>query len=269
VLFAGLAPGFPGVFQLNVRVAKPITDRLFLRSGGMQSNIVEVGIPYSENVTNVSGNIEGLYPAIIPNAPPCFTPPSAALIDLPVVPHVGRFSVQFDILPDAKPFTVAAVSDSGSSVVFIDPVAGTFEGVVTLPTERSRMWDFSGTELAPFRDFATCSPEACDLFADNMIPLSRVSPQAVCILDALPLPESEIPQSTVGVLRVSGTVQPGSTFVIDQNNNSVLSTFGGYLQIPFGPLTARTATFTLYVDGSSWSVSTEGGYGVVSNQEVQ
>jgi len=44
VLFAGLAAGFPGVYQLNVLAPLPATDRLYLRSGGWQSNITHMGI---------------------------------------------------------------------------------------------------------------------------------------------------------------------------------------------------------------------------------
>jgi hypothetical protein len=34
VLFAGLAPGYPGVYQVNVRAATLWTDRIYLREGG-------------------------------------------------------------------------------------------------------------------------------------------------------------------------------------------------------------------------------------------
>src|SRR5262249_35916947 len=40
--FAGLAPGLPGVYQLNVVPQQLSTDRLFIRSLGRTSNIVTV-----------------------------------------------------------------------------------------------------------------------------------------------------------------------------------------------------------------------------------
>jgi hypothetical protein len=39
-------------------------------------------------------------------------------------------------------------------------------------------------------------------------------------------------------------------FVINAQNNSLFSTFGGVTEIPLGPFTTRVSTFTLYVDGA-------------------
>src|SRR5947208_7100016 len=79
VLSAGLAPGRPGVYQLSLVVPRLATDRLYIRSGGWQSNIVylsaysedfgSVLIPAGNNTTNVNGTIEGLYPSGDPSFP--------------------------------------------------------------------------------------------------------------------------------------------------------------------------------------------------------
>jgi len=67
VLFAGLAPGFPGVYQLNLQVPAGLaTNRLSIREGGWQSNVVQAGITAGQNVANVSGSIVGIYPPTNP-----------------------------------------------------------------------------------------------------------------------------------------------------------------------------------------------------------
>src|SRR5204863_3002377 len=83
VMVASLAAGRPGIYQLTVMVPLMASDRLFLRSGGWQSNIVylstyseefgPVSIPAGKNTANVSGAIEGLYPSADPSFPqaPC------------------------------------------------------------------------------------------------------------------------------------------------------------------------------------------------------
>jgi hypothetical protein len=59
VQFAGLAPGFAGVYQLNVTAPTLATDRIYLRSGGWQSNIVYMGIQTGTNTMNTMGSIDG------------------------------------------------------------------------------------------------------------------------------------------------------------------------------------------------------------------
>ena len=59
VQFAGLAPGLSGIYQLNVTAPPPATDRIYLRSGGWQSNIVNIGIRSGTNTANVRGTIGG------------------------------------------------------------------------------------------------------------------------------------------------------------------------------------------------------------------
>jgi hypothetical protein len=62
-----------GVYQLNVIAPALATDRIYLRSGGFQSNIVYMGIQAGSNALNVSGSIDGLSPSGDPNYPrvPC------------------------------------------------------------------------------------------------------------------------------------------------------------------------------------------------------
>jgi uncharacterized protein (TIGR03437 family) len=54
VTFAGFAPGISGVYQLNVIAPALATDRIYLRSGGWQSNIVYMGpVVYPPQLTGV------------------------------------------------------------------------------------------------------------------------------------------------------------------------------------------------------------------------
>ncbi len=107
VLFAGLAPGLPGVYQLNVIAAAPATNRLYLRSGGWQSNIVDIGIASGANTSNVKGTIDSLHPS----AGPVLGTTSMVML------HAGAFTVSFDINPSAGQFEVAAVGDFSASYV--------------------------------------------------------------------------------------------------------------------------------------------------------
>jgi len=50
------------------------------------------------------------------------------------------------------------------------------------------------------------------------------------------------------LLQVLGSLS-GSRFAVDAQNNSALSTFGGIVQVPYGPLDVGVSTFSLYVDG--------------------
>ena len=61
--FAGMAPGLPGVYQLNVVPQQIGTDRLFIRSQGTMSNTTSIGVRSTgRNVANASGTIDAIYP---------------------------------------------------------------------------------------------------------------------------------------------------------------------------------------------------------------
>ena len=55
---AGMAPGLPGVYQLNVVPQQIGTDRLFIRSQGTMSNTTSIGIRSTgRNVANVPSGV--------------------------------------------------------------------------------------------------------------------------------------------------------------------------------------------------------------------
>lgn len=269
VLFAGLAPGLPGIYQLNVMAPAPATDRLYLRSGGWQSNIVDIGIRSGANTANVTGTIDGLYPSSDPffTLPPCVgddpVGPCGAGETFSFMLHAGSFSVSFDILPpspSAGAFAVAAVGEAGGSIISIDPVAGTYTASVTTITTAASHGDYSGTNLQVL-DYLSCTNAVCQPFPGMVIPATRIDPFWARATQQLPPPNTTVPASPNALLQASGNLN-GSRLVVDGQTNSTLSKFGGIVQVPFGPFDKRVSTFKLYVDGKLVA-SKDFPYGVV------
>jgi hypothetical protein len=256
VLFAGLAPGLPGIYQINVMAPALATDRIYLRSGQWQSNIANIGIKHGANASNVKGTIDGLHPS----SDPAFRIGTTASVML----HAGTFTINFDIASGAAPFDVAAVGQAGAAVISINPASactndlgivstGQYTASISTLTPDAARGDFSGS-IVPLWDYLTCGGGECLGFFLSTIPLSRLSsfwmnatamlPAANSILTAGP---NAVSQSTGCLSDLQGT--PGH-FVIDAQNNHWFSTFGGVTEIPLGPFTTRVSTFTLYVDGA-------------------
>jgi uncharacterized protein (TIGR03437 family) len=242
VAFAGLAPGLPGVYQINVTPQFLATDRLYLRSGGKLSNMVQIPLKAGQNVSNASGTIEVLYPT--------------AQVPIDWTPYlmVVRITARMDISAAAGPFAIAAVTDGfPSAVITVDPANATYQGLLPLPTQASHVEDFSSSSDIRY-DLLTCNlgPNGTTAFPfpGNILPFSRVPPQEVQILSQLPLPDTPIPASAVGLLTVKGQAKRGTTFVIDGSNNSALASFAAY--IPVKALCAQggqTTTVRLLIDG--------------------
>jgi len=261
VLFAGLAPGLPGIYQLNVMSPPPATDRIYIRSGGWQSNIVTIGIRSGTNTANVQGTIDGLYPSSdfgYPNAPqrPCLGDndpgpcgPASVFDSTSIMLHAGIFTVSFDIVPGAGPFSVAAVGEAGGAVISIDPAAGTYTASITTLTPAAAHGDFSSS-IVPLWDYGSCDWKSalCLQFPNSQIPLSRTDPYWARADQMLPTPNTTSVASANSLLQVSGSLG-GARFAVDGQNNSALSTFGGVVQVPYGPFDVGVSTFSLYVDG--------------------
>ena len=247
---------FPGVYQLNVVAPALATDRIYLRSGGWQSNIVYMSIQPGSNAMNVTGSIDGLYPSSDPNYPriPCNNNSVPSSIpcgseSFSIMLHAGTFSTAFDIAPSAAPFDVAAVGEAGGVIVSINPAAGTHTASVATLTAPAAFGDFHDS-VVPLWDYISCDPISAVCFpfpGPSIIPVSRLSPFWVRAIQALPTSNTagEAPNA---FFQTPGTLT-GSHFVIDAQNNSALSQFGGIVQIPFGPYNLLGSTFTLYVDG--------------------
>jgi len=235
VAYAGLAPGFVGVYQLNVTVPSGVAStRMVLVQSGLRSNVTDVIITSGTNVRNVSGTLQALYPASTTTSSVSFSPLLVA---------VG-FTAKFDLLPAAQRFTVVAVSDAGSCVITIDPQAGTYSATVNVPSSTTRSFDFGGSDLTPV-DLQTGTG-----FPLNIIPQSRIDAAARTALNSLPLPNVSTPGAANGVFQTTGVATAGSTFTVDSQNNSTVSSFAAWLPVIYAPYAkSRTTTVKLFVDG--------------------
>jgi len=222
VLYAGLAPGFPGVYQLNVQVQSLWTDRVFLRQRGWISNIAQIGIPSRTNATNVTGTIGPAYPT------------ATSTIEWSQILEVASFEVELDILPSAKPFLVAAVADAAGFYMLVDPVNTMYRAWAT--TIAGKIGDFSSLLPQPLLDLKNgCAP-----FPSNVIPSARLDPHFFLIL--LPPADVLIPGDPTGIGDIAWSLRSSSSL-------GMSNSFGGFLQIPCGSLDTHSTTFKLYADG--------------------
>jgi uncharacterized protein (TIGR03437 family) len=254
VAFAGLAPGLPGVYQLNVIPPQnPLSNRLYISENGALSNVVTLPIPVGTNVTNVGATIDGLYPASGFFATMAGGQPMGGPLAFSAMLTAAAVGVSFDILPDAQPFAVAAISPAGNAVFQIDPIHGTWQGYATTPWPAARVYDFSGTGLQVY-DLQTGLP-----FPLDVVPYWRLDPIASTALGRIPFPnvlsDPTVP-SPNGILAYS--VQPlpasghfsigdGSGQQLDLSNYGLW--FGGFMDLGTAPAPTQTAQFLLFVDG--------------------
>jgi uncharacterized protein (TIGR03437 family) len=238
ILSAGLAPGFPGVYQLNVMPNGPVTDRIYLVVNGWESNNVTAPLPSGTNATNITGTIDSLYP------------PSAAPFNASVDLMAGTFTASFDIAPGAKPFSVAATSKAGTAIISIDPPGGSWQATISAPTAAAFAGNFSISEFGSVLDFLTCTANGgCSPFPNNLIPISLMDPLSLKALAVLPLATTTTTGSVNGTFTESGALPANGHFSIDQNTLKELMNFGGFIQVAEAGPATRTTTFNLYVDG--------------------
>jgi uncharacterized protein (TIGR03437 family) len=240
VSYAGLAPDFVGVYQLNVVVpAQLSTNRIVVSIGGERSNVTRAVITSGTNAMNASGTIEALYPT-----PPGQQPANPPLAFSPLL-IAAQFTAKFTPAAGAQPFTVAAVSEAGSSIITVNPSAGILNGAATTPTPQTRVFGFNNTEIFPI-DFLVGLP-----FPGSVIPENRLDPVALTALAAMPSENLPLAGMSTAIFQTVASGAPGATVEIDGQSNSGFASFAGWLTIPYAPyLKERSTTLELFIDGT-------------------
>jgi len=245
VLWAGLAPGLHGIYQINITpVAGPLGNSFSMTdtSGGSPfvSNSVALPVPQGTNVTNLSGSIDGLYPASGAAATK-YGGPTSGPVSISAFPLVGMFDATFDISANANPFTIAAIGSlpgfTTTAVIRVTPAQNSWQSTYSVPTTAARQWDFTGAGFT-VDNLVNGMP-----FPANSVPLTLIDLVAVSALSVLPLPNSP----AVGVnatSSASGTLPSNGHFSL----SSVIGTsgFGGFVNLTTHG--TQQAAFTLWVD---------------------
>lgn len=245
VLYAGLAPGLHGIYQLNV-VPPPsiLGNSLAIKVDGISGATLTLPVPAGTNVANVTGSIDGLYPA---------AGPIASQLTFSALLMAGAISTTFDILPDAKPFRIVAqasiaVASSiillnfappvATAVISIDPPQNSWQATCTVPTALTRQFNFSNAGFAVL-SFPTNAP-----FPGDVVPASLNDPIAANAIARLPLPTSSPAIGANATFTASGSIPAGGHFTLPEQ----VASFGGFFNLsPFDQGTGM-ATFQLYVD---------------------
>lgn len=238
VQYAGLAPGFAGVYQVNVQPpANPASNRIQMRLSGGQGNPVDV--PVTAGTIQATGSITGLYPTS--NGQP---------ISISAVPTIAQFTLTLTIPNDGKVHSVAATAEAGSAVITFQP-DGQYLATLTAPTSMAHAWDFSGGAIGSPVDFLpACSATLCyPAFPSGIVPASRLEPEAVQALQQVPLPNA-VGDATNGRFLMGGSFTPGDPFVIDSQTHSNLSLFGGFFNLAPSVTSTATTSFKLFVDSA-------------------
>lgn len=243
IAWAGLAPGFAGVYQLNiVPSAEAVGDVVIRCRDCSESNHVHMPpapLRGGPNTANASGSVTILYPA---NQPKLTYSPGLV---------VAKVTARFDIKPGAGRFTLSVVTTVGSTsfdnmTITFDPAAGQYSAMIPAPAAASRQGDFSQTGVRAL-DFLTGMP-----LPGNIVPLSRIDPNLLIALRAVPLPNTP-PTGLHSFYAKAGSIAPGSTFTMDDANNADLLTFASFGAV--SPLDLPV-TVTLSVDGQVLDIAT-------------
>jgi uncharacterized protein (TIGR03437 family) len=253
VAWAGLAPAFVGVYQLNVVPDGPaIGDVVISCECPSESNHVRMPQAVSNqgsNTANATGSVSLVYPT-----------GQAALTYSPGF-LVAKTTARFDIKTGTDRFTVSAVARIGSNTVDgttidFDPVQRQFTAKIPSPSASIRSFDFSSLGSALVALDFTCRPSPCPM-PGNIVPIARVDPALLAAMGSVPLPNVP-PNGAHSFYTVTGTFTPGSTFVVDSSNHPDLLTFASFAAVPF-PGDAPVSVI-LYIDGQVVDAVT-GSYG--------
>jgi hypothetical protein len=228
--------------------AAPASNRLYIVQNGVTSNVTTLPVPAGTNVANVKGSIDGLYPASGVYADRNANKSTSGPVSFSEMLNAGAATVSFEILPNAQPFIVMALSPGGTAVLQIDPAGGTWQGYVTSPTAPARVGDFSLSGIVVY-DLLSGTP-----FPANIIPVSRFDPMAAQAATLLPQPNvfATVPSPNARYVYASRPLMQSGRFSIGSGQASDdLSNlyFGAFVNIGQPPPSSQTAEFLLFVDG--------------------
>jgi hypothetical protein len=237
VLYAGLAPGLQGIYQINVTPQSgSLGNVLTATAGNYSAQPLTLPVLAGTNVANVSGSISALYPT------------SGGTIGMSAFLTAAAVTAGFDILPGAKPFQVVAQSSLGggvSATISINPAQNTWQASYTVPTAATCQGDFSKAGFT-VTDFANNNLP----FPGNILPGSRLDPAALKACNSLPLPNATGGTVPNGLWTASGTIPAGGHF--STSGIPLLSGaagFGGFINIVHNSGATLFDAFNLYVDG--------------------
>ena len=251
VAWAGLAPGFVGVYQLNVVPSSPAIGDIVIYCESLgESNHVhmpQAPVNSGNNTANATGSVAIIYPTGQPTV--TFSPDFV----------VAKVTARFDTKPTADKFTVSAIARIGSATVDgttiqFDTVLKQFTATIPSPTPQVRSFDFSllypGVKTLDF----LCGPQTTCPMPGNVVPMSRMDPLLLTALKAVPLPNS--PSNGVhSYYTVTGKFTSGSTLVMDSTNNLDLLVFAAFGSIPY-PTSDVPISVALYIDGQMVDAAT-------------
>ena len=247
ILFAGLAPGMQGVYQLNLAPHAVLGNTLSLSQGSYASNLVTVPAVGGTNVANAAGSMDGLYPASGAMAAQYGGKATSGPIGSSALLLAGTFTASFDILPSAKAFQVVATvtaqdsADTFQAGILINPGNNTWQANYTVPKVNARVGDFSSAGFV-ITDFMSGYP-----FPGNIVPAVRLDPMAVAADNMLPMATATVAIGANGTFSSSGTLPPDRHFMIGGGILPQLSNFGGFTNLTHVS-GSNTATFQLFVD---------------------
>ena len=247
ILYAGLAPGMQGIYQLNLMPKPVLGNAVSLSAGNYGSNPVTIPVAAGTNVANPTGSIDGMYPASGAMAAQYGGNATTGPITFSALLLAGTFTASFDILPAAKPFAVVATVTAQNSTgtfradISIDPGHNTWQASYTVPAPGPRSGDFSNAGFV-VTDFTAGQP-----LPGNQLPQSRIDPIANAVLKILPQAAVPVASGANGTYSSSGALPANGHFVIGAGVLPQLSNFGGFTNL-LHVSGSSAATFQLFVD---------------------
>ena len=231
---------------LSNQITIPGVDAAYFIDASSDSVNVAFGkanVGNGANVANVTGSIDGLYPASGSAAAANGGMSTSGPVTFSALLTAGTFTTAFDIAPAANPFTVQATCAGGSAIININPAQNTWQATYVVPTAAARVGNFSGDGFTVTDFLGNNMP-----FPNNVIAPSRLDPIALSAANALALPNvaGTTGPSPNGTWSASGTLPAGGHLTIGTGTN-LPPNFGGFINLTSrGP---QSTTFTLYVDG--------------------